>query len=169
MTEDTVARPRVRPGFRRAAIAIFVLLLPVAAHALWDYLESRRLSNAVEAIRQRGERVYLGTSFYGRPITPEQKQASRYYGAAAHLVREAYGKALATAARDIESLSGTCHLPRSGTIRDSIRSSRLRNSMRPRWTCSIGRHDWTRVGSTMVTTQSTDFRTGLWPTSTRFG
>ena len=105
MTEDTVARPRVRPGFRRAAIAIFVLLLPIAAHALWDYLESRRLSNAVEAIRQRGERVYLGTSFYGRPITPEQKQASRYYGAAAHLVREAYGKALATAARDIESLS----------------------------------------------------------------
>jgi hypothetical protein len=102
MTEDSVMHPRVRPGFRRAAIVIVVLLLPVAAHALWDYVESRRLSSAVEAIRQRGERVYLG---YGRPMTPEQKQASRYYGAAAHLVREAYGKALATAGRDIESLS----------------------------------------------------------------
>ena len=103
MTE--VTHPRVRPGFRRAAIIVFVLLLPVAAHALWDYIEARRLSNAVEAIRQRGERLHFGKSGEGRPITAEQKQASRYYGAAAHLVRDAYGKALAAADQDIAALS----------------------------------------------------------------
>lgn len=86
------AAPRIRRGFRTAAIAAFVILLPFAAHALWDYVEARRLSRAVEDIRRRGEPVHFGRLSDGRPITDEQKRAARYYGAAAILAGDALGQ-----------------------------------------------------------------------------
>ena len=38
-----ISTTRVRPRLRRVAIAAFAVLLPLAAHSLWDYLEVRRL------------------------------------------------------------------------------------------------------------------------------
>lgn len=91
MTTTEPRRPRVRLSFRLVAIAAFVVLLPIALHALWDYVEARRLSKTVEAIRQRGEPVHFGRIGEGSPTTPEQTRASRYYGAAALLTADASG------------------------------------------------------------------------------
>jgi hypothetical protein len=105
MTGNIQTHRRVRPGLRRGAVVIFALLLPLAAHSLWDYVEARRLSRAVEDIRQRGERLHFGKEREGRPITPEQMRASRYYAAAAHLVRDTYGKAFGAATQDIDAVA----------------------------------------------------------------
>ena len=100
-----MATPRVRPAFRLASILACVVLLPLALHAAWDYVEARRLSRRVEAIRARGERVHFGTYREGRPVTPEQKQASRYYGAAAILARDAFGRPADEIAVTIDALA----------------------------------------------------------------
>ena len=105
MTGATTTQRRVRPGIRRAAIASVFLLAPIAVHSLWDYVEARRLSSAVEAIRQRGERVHFGNYREGRPSTPDERQASRYYGAAGLLVRDAYGKPFEAARQTIAAMS----------------------------------------------------------------
>ena len=105
MTGNIQTPVRVRPGLRRVAVVIFALLLPLAVHSLWDYIEARRLSRAVEDIRQRGERLHFGKEREGRPITPEQMRASRYYAAAAHLVRDTYGKAFGAATQDIDAVA----------------------------------------------------------------
>ena len=41
MNDETLPElaPRVRPRFRKLAIAAFVLLIPIALFALWDYIE----------------------------------------------------------------------------------------------------------------------------------
>ena len=100
-----MATPRVRPAFRLASILACIVLLPLALHAAWDYVEARRLSRRVEAIRARGERVHFGTYREGRPVTPEQKQASRYYGAAAILARDAFGRPADEIAATIDALA----------------------------------------------------------------
>lgn len=97
--------PRVRPSFRRAAILACVLLLPLAIHAVWDYIEARRLSQAVEEIRRRGEPVHFGRVGEGRPTTAEQTRASRYYGAAALLTADAYNARFSKAAALIDAIS----------------------------------------------------------------
>lgn len=80
------ARPRVRRRFRRAAIVAFVLLLPVALHSLWDYIETRRLVREIEAIIARGEPVTEQQAGLGyRKLSPEEDLAARHYLAAAHL------------------------------------------------------------------------------------
>lgn len=107
MTGAQPPRPRVRRSFRRAAIAAVVLLLPLSIHALWDYVEARRLSHVVEDIRRSGEPVHLGRIGEGRPKTPEQTRASRYYGAAAVLTADAHREAGFTRAVElIEEMSG---------------------------------------------------------------
>lgn len=87
MTEPAAVRPpRVSRGFRRLAIAAFLILVPVALHSLWDYLEIRRLVREIEAIRAKGEPVteHQITASPGR-LSPEQDLAGRYFMAAAHI------------------------------------------------------------------------------------
>ena len=83
---------RLRPGFRRAAIVAVIVLAPVAVHALWDYIEVRRLIREVATIRDRGEPVTGGDLGQTLPATEEQKHASRLYLAAAALALDAYGQ-----------------------------------------------------------------------------
>jgi hypothetical protein len=71
---------RVRTGF----IVAVCVLIPFAAHAIWDQVEATRLSNAIRAIQNRGEPVNLSAA--RRPLdSDEQRQASRMYFAAALL------------------------------------------------------------------------------------
>jgi hypothetical protein len=82
---------RLRPGFRRAAIVAEILLAPVALHALWDYIEVRRLIREVAAIRDRGEPVTQRDLGPTSPTTEEQKRASRLYLASGAIALDAYG------------------------------------------------------------------------------
>jgi hypothetical protein len=76
---------RVRPGLRRAAIAACIILLPLAARALWEHLEMRRLLREMDAILAKGEPV-TEPGFTG--ATDEHKRAGRQYVAAAVLASE---------------------------------------------------------------------------------
>ncbi|MGH9312072.1 MAG: hypothetical protein ACRD1S_02625 [Vicinamibacterales bacterium] len=81
----------VRPGFRRAAIVAFAILLPVAAWALWDYVEGARLARLIREIHDRGEPVAVYEIVpLPVPLTEEQARASRYYLAAAILASDVY-------------------------------------------------------------------------------
>lgn len=76
----------VRPAIRNLAIVSAVILIPVAAHQLWDYLELRRLIAEVEAIRAKGEPVTELEAGLGRsPEHGEPQRAGRLYMAAAVL------------------------------------------------------------------------------------
>lgn len=80
------ASTRVRPALRRTATVLVIILLPLAAHALWDFVEMRRLVREIEAIRSKGEPVTeqeAGRTYAGS--TDEHRRASRYYLAAAML------------------------------------------------------------------------------------
>ena len=90
MTTDA-GRVRVRRGFRRVAVAIVVVLLPVAAWNLWDYIEARRLAGLVDEIKRRGEPVEVPAEKFGDFERPEN--AAPYYDAAAAILdrRELYG------------------------------------------------------------------------------
>ena len=79
---NSVGAPRVRPGLRRIAIVAFVILIPIAAHALWDYIEVRRLVREVARIRDSGEPVADRDLGPTSPQTDEQKRAARLYFAA---------------------------------------------------------------------------------------
>ena len=73
-----------RRRFRRVAFFFLVLLLPVAAWSLWDYVEARRLSTTVREIQSRGEPI----ASKSQPRVPEQfhSSAGAYYDAAAMLM-----------------------------------------------------------------------------------
>lgn len=76
----------VRPAIRNLAIACAIILPPIAAHQLWDYLELRRLLGEVESIRARREPVTELEAGLGR--SPEHgvpQRAGRLYMAAAVL------------------------------------------------------------------------------------
>jgi len=74
---------RTRRGFRRLVFVLLVLLLPVAAWSLWDYVEARRLSSVVREIQARGEPVTSRGS--GMPAR-FHSSAGAYYDAAAMLM-----------------------------------------------------------------------------------
>jgi hypothetical protein len=78
--------PRVRPWLRRVAIVAVVLLMPVVAYNAWDYIELRRLTREIEAIRARGEPVedQLIARDYAH-LPADQQRAGDYYIAAAML------------------------------------------------------------------------------------
>ena len=89
MTDPRVAR---RSSFRTLAIVAFVVLLPLAAHAVWDQIEATRLARVVKQLRARGEIV--DRSDERRPLaTDEERQASRLYYAAAMLAADGIPKA----------------------------------------------------------------------------
>jgi hypothetical protein len=77
---------RVRPTLRRVAVAAFLVLLPLAAHSVWDYIEVRRLVREIEAIRANGEPVSEREAVGGeRPLPSEKHKAGSYYLAGAML------------------------------------------------------------------------------------
>lgn len=77
---------RVRPRLRRLAIVAFVVLLPLAAHSLWDYIEIRRLVGQIEAIRAQGEPVSEREAVGGnQPMPSKEHGAASYYLAGAML------------------------------------------------------------------------------------
>ena len=82
MSDDSRAVPvsRVRPRLRRIAIVAFAVLLPLAAHSLWDYIEVRRLVRELEAIRAKGEPVTEAETAGGiHPQPSPQPGAASYY------------------------------------------------------------------------------------------
>lgn len=76
---------RVRPAVRIFAIVSCVVLLPVAAHRVWDYVELRRLISEIEAIQAKGEPVTERQATGGPPMVSEVKDAGSYYLAGAML------------------------------------------------------------------------------------
>ena len=74
---------QVRPRFRRVAIAAFIVLIPIALFALWDYIEARRLGAAVKALREAKQPLTTQSSF-SDATRPDN--AARYYNAASSLV-----------------------------------------------------------------------------------
>lgn len=76
MSETVPAVPRrVHPALRRVAIVAFAILLPVAAHGLWDYVEVRRLAREIQRIIDRGEPVSLANE----PRPKGGPDAASYY------------------------------------------------------------------------------------------
>lgn len=70
-----------RPTVRRVAIVAFAVLLPVAAHSLWDYIEVQRLIREIERIQEKREPVTEQDAGH-RDVVPEQAGAASYYAAA---------------------------------------------------------------------------------------
>jgi hypothetical protein len=91
---------------RRILIVIVVLLVPVAAHAVWDQVESTLLAREIARIAQRGEPVAVAARL-GPLDTPDQRRAAGLYGAAASLARwQERGDNFAMTRKDVE-LSAT--------------------------------------------------------------
>jgi hypothetical protein len=74
--------PLVRPGFLRFSTGVFLVLLPFVVHAVWDYIEVRRLSARMDAIAQRGQPITMAPFL---PVTSSATDADRFYRAAAAL------------------------------------------------------------------------------------
>jgi hypothetical protein len=78
--------PLVRRGFLQASTIVFVLLLPLAAHVAWDYVETRRLNDCLDAIVRRGEPVTAAaTDAPSFGLSGQFADADRFYRAASVL------------------------------------------------------------------------------------
>jgi hypothetical protein len=75
--------PLVRPGFAKATTVVFVLLAPFVAHAIWDYVEERRLGARIRAVVSSGAPT---TTRHPFELSPDAARADEYYRAAAALV-----------------------------------------------------------------------------------
>ncbi len=85
----------VRRWLRRVAIVAFAILLPIAAHRLWDYIELRQLVREIERIRDKGEPVSesdVATVIAGRQYAQHARpdNADSYYLAAAMLAQSTH-------------------------------------------------------------------------------
>jgi hypothetical protein len=81
--------PARRKRGRTLAIAAFIVLLPIAAHAVWDQVEASRMQRFVDELRASGEPVDLREQ--ERPIADDEaRQASRLYYAAAMVAADAF-------------------------------------------------------------------------------
>ena len=77
---NAIPERRVRPALRRIAVVAFAILIPIAAHSLWDYIEVRRLVREIEAIRAKGEPVTEREAVGGRvPMPSADPGAGSYY------------------------------------------------------------------------------------------
>ncbi len=102
----------VRPVIRNVAIVAAIILTPVAAHQLWDYLELRRLIAEIEAIRAKGEPVTELDAGVGRGPEPgEPQRAGRMYMAAALLAANTGYEVLPVVSGIHEWLSGAITVP----------------------------------------------------------
>ncbi|HEY2904494.1 MAG TPA: hypothetical protein VGJ29_01240 [Vicinamibacterales bacterium] len=72
----------VRPWFLGASTVIFVLLIPVLVHSIWDYLELRRLDAAISSIERSGPAINPREHI---DLAGPAADADRYYRAAAAL------------------------------------------------------------------------------------
>ena len=70
------------PRVRRRFIVALIVTLPLLAHAIWDYVEARRLRTRVDAIERRGEP--LGSAHLVQ-LSPAAADADRLYRAASAL------------------------------------------------------------------------------------
>ncbi|HEY7292061.1 MAG TPA: hypothetical protein VH583_19655 [Vicinamibacterales bacterium] len=75
----------VRPGFLKWSGLVCVLLLPFVVHAIWDYVEARRMNRRIDAIASSGEPV-RSSPFQANVRSAPAADADRYYRAAAALV-----------------------------------------------------------------------------------
>jgi hypothetical protein len=75
-------RRLIRPWFLGASTVIFILLVPVLAHSVWDYIEVRHLDAAIAAIERSGEPT---TAALRMDLAGAPADADRYYRAAAAL------------------------------------------------------------------------------------
>jgi hypothetical protein len=91
----TVTNPLVRPRFAKASAVMFLLLVPLVAHAIWDYVEARRLRTRLDAIVARGEPL-TATRLRIAELTGGAAESDRTYRAAAALVSDIYGGASPT-------------------------------------------------------------------------
>jgi hypothetical protein len=83
----TLTRPLVRPHFAKASAVMFLLLVPFVAHAIWDYVEARRLRVRVEAIAARGEPLTVRETEIVQ-LTGGAADSERFYRAAAALLSD---------------------------------------------------------------------------------
>jgi hypothetical protein len=74
----TVERPPVRRGF----VVALLLVLPFLAHAVWDYIETRRLNARVETVARSGAPI---TMYRSVELGADAARAERYYRAASVL------------------------------------------------------------------------------------
>jgi len=81
VNEMTRERLLVSGRFLRWSSVALIALAPVAVHAMWGYVEARRLRSAIEAIESNGEPTRRST------VLPsgDAARAERYYRAAAAL------------------------------------------------------------------------------------
>lgn len=75
--------PLVRPALARIAAIAFVLLAPFVAHAIWDYVEERRLDSRVRAVVASGAPT---STPHPVDLSPDAARADEYYRAAAALI-----------------------------------------------------------------------------------
>ena len=85
----TLARPFVRPRFAKASAVVLLLLVPFVAHAVWDYVEARRLRTRLDAIAARGEPL-TGRATTIVELSDGAAESERYYRAAAALADGVY-------------------------------------------------------------------------------
>jgi hypothetical protein len=92
-----VSDVRVRPAVRRLAITAFVILLPFAAHSVWDYIELRRLVREIESIKAKGEPVSEPVEYPSSPPAPSgAPDAAGYYLAGSILALQAEASPVVT-------------------------------------------------------------------------
>lgn len=87
MTELNTERPLVRRRFLGWSVGVLVVLLPLAIHATWGYVEARRLKAALEAIEAKGEPTRRHTPM----PSGDAARAARLYLAAAALTSRVGG------------------------------------------------------------------------------
>ena len=83
MSDRNADRFAVRPKF--LAWLTLAIVLPVLAHAAWDYIEARGLRARVDAIAAKGEPTSIGQIRQYRNLTDSERDAARLYRAAAAL------------------------------------------------------------------------------------
>ena len=84
MTEMPSLRRLGRPRFIKGSVIVLIFLAPFLIHAIWSYVETRRLNYALQSLEARGETVRT------QSVVPvgDAATAARYYRAAAALASD---------------------------------------------------------------------------------